>query len=183
MYWQVRFHHTTSSTAPGNRIRSLRCTALSKADLGASDYLSSPFQTVELIQSHRPIADDSPANSLAVDCQPLLQHRRRRDQPLPTSAVTLITACDLAPDKHTAFLDQFQSAADFMVRQPAHLRYCLFRSLADDSPFTFINLAIWQSIESFVKVFQSDAFKALIRGGFQPNSQIVVTHPPTWRNA
>lgn len=181
MNYRIILHRDPSEFASAsNPGRSLYYAALPHCDLGPSDYLHSNYVGVELVR--KPSAQPLPPENLnpAIDCRPRYWYRAPHSVS-PKACVSLITACSIAARDTEAFLTQFRQASRYMSEQAAHLGYCLYQSTDPDSTFSFVNIANWRSVDSFIRVFQSDTFKRLITGGFQPRSQIVVTQAPTRR--
>ena len=62
------------------------------------------------------------------------------------------------------FLRGWQRAADYMRQQPGFLNSHLHRALAPDARFRFVNVAEWESAQSFQAAVSSEAFREIARG-------------------
>ncbi len=77
-----------------------------------------------------------------------------------------------------AFLRGWQSAADFMQRQPGFLNSRLHRALRPDARFRFINVAEWESPQTFQAAVTSEEFREIAKDagpGFPALYEVVRT--------
>lgn len=148
-----------------------RCTEDHTIDRGK--YGKHSFETVELCLGHAP----EPPAVAALDCRLI-----RRGRGVTTSSpndLFLITTCQIEHRAIPLFLDQFDAASRYMVSCSGMVRFRLYQSLSPAARFQFINIAQWRSADEFVDAFAKDAFKNLIKGGFDHTSQIIVAKAAT----
>ena len=80
-------------------------------------------------------------------------------------SVTLINPFELPhPADDEQFLLGWQRAADYMRQQPGFLNSRLHRALAPETRFPFINIAEWESPQSFQAAVASEQFRAIASG-------------------
>ena len=63
------------------------------------------------------------------------------------------------------FLRGWERAANYMREQPGFVSSRLHRSLAPDARFRFINIAQWESPQSFQAAVGSEEFREIASGG------------------
>ena len=63
------------------------------------------------------------------------------------------------------FLRGWERAANYMREQPGFVSSRLHRSLAPDARFRFINIAEWESPQSFQAALGSEEFREIASGG------------------
>jgi heme-degrading monooxygenase HmoA len=63
------------------------------------------------------------------------------------------------------FLRGWERAANYMREQPGFVSSRLHRSLAPDARFRFINIAEWESPQSFQAAVGSEEFREIAGGG------------------
>jgi heme-degrading monooxygenase HmoA len=63
------------------------------------------------------------------------------------------------------FLRGWERAADYMRQQSGFVSSRLHRSLAPDARFRFINIAEWESPQSFQAALGSEEFREIASGG------------------
>ena len=62
-----------------------------------------------------------------------------------------------------AFLRGWETAADYMRRQPGFVSTRLHRALAPGSPYRFVNVAEWASPQHFQAAVSSEEFREIAR--------------------
>ncbi len=112
------------------------------------------------------------ADAEVLDCR-LIRRGRGATPPSPDN-LFFITTCRIGDQDAMRFLDQFDTASRYMVSRPGIVRFRLYRSLSPAARFQFVNLAQWRSAKEFMDAFARDEFKALLKGGFDHTSQIIV---------
>ena len=75
--------------------------------------------------------------------------------------VILINLFEVPEDKDEAFLAEWEAVKAFMERQPGYLSTRLHRSLAPNTRFRFINMAEWETVESFPTALHHTEFTKL----------------------
>lgn len=73
--------------------------------------------------------------------------------------IVLINAFEVPDGQDDDFLDRWQRAADALRSQPGYLSTRLHRSLAPDADFRFVNVARWESPESFRAATSAPGFR------------------------
>ena len=64
-------------------------------------------------------------------------------------AVVLITAVEVPGEADQSFLAGWERAHDFLLNQPGYRSSRLHRSVEPGADFRYVNLAVWDSEESF----------------------------------
>jgi heme-degrading monooxygenase HmoA len=75
--------------------------------------------------------------------------------------VVLINSFEVPEGKDEAFLAEWEAAKAFMERQPGYVATRLHRSLVPHARFRFINVAEWETVESFQTALNHPEFVTL----------------------
>ena len=75
--------------------------------------------------------------------------------------VVLINPFEVPEDKDEEFLAEWEAAKAFMERQPGYIATRLHRSLVPNARFRFINVAEWETVESFQTALNHPEFTKL----------------------
>ncbi|MEM7017090.1 MAG: antibiotic biosynthesis monooxygenase family protein [Pseudomonadota bacterium] len=87
-------------------------------------------------------------------------------------SIVLINIFTVDPDDEKALLDAWSHDAAFMKAQPGYISTQLHKAIGGSS--TFINYAVWESVESFRNAFTNPEFQQRI--GEYPESATVSPH-------
>ena len=87
-------------------------------------------------------------------------------------AVVLINVFTVDPAEEAELLAAWSHDADFMKAQPGYISTQLHKGIAGSS--TFINYAVWESIESFRNAFSHPEFQSRIAD--YPSSAVAAPH-------
>ncbi len=79
-------------------------------------------------------------------------------------SVTLINPFEVPKGKEDECLRMWDEAAEYLKIQPGYINTKLHQSIIDDSKFRFINVAEWETPESFFKAVDTDEFKKITEG-------------------
>jgi heme oxygenase (mycobilin-producing) len=74
--------------------------------------------------------------------------------------VVLINSFEVPAGEEEAFLRFWEANRDFLSKQEGYVSTRLHRSLAPDAEFRFVNVARWQSAQSFQKATSQPGFRA-----------------------
>lgn len=119
-------------------------------------------------------AGDAAHRNILWDGRLLTRGRGRIPAGGVSDPVVLITTCQINEADAPRFLDQFHTARDYLLGRPGFLRHHLFEAARPTAAFRFVNVAAWRRMDDFIAAFSSPDFKALITGGFDHTSQIIV---------
>ena len=86
--------------------------------------------------------------------------------------IVLINVFTVNPVDEEALLAAWSHDADFMKAQPGYISTQLHKGIAGSS--TFINYAVWESVESFRNAFTNPEFQSRI--GNYPESAVASPH-------
>ena len=75
-------------------------------------------------------------------------------------SVVLINVFTVDPSEEDALVQAWKHDADFMKAQPGYISTQLHKGIAGSA--TYINYAIWETVESFQKAFTSPEFQKSI---------------------
>lgn len=91
---------------------------------------------------------------------------------VPASAdVVLINVFEVPPGQRAATIAAWEKARDFLTRQPGYISTELHGALAPNARFELVNVARWETPESFV-----DAMQAMRAAGvFVPPKGVMAT--------
>jgi heme-degrading monooxygenase HmoA len=89
------------------------------------------------------------------------------------SHVILINPFEVAPGREDECLEMWERAAAFMRQQPGFRSTRLHRSILPGARFHFINVAEWDSVETFRQAIGSEQFQRITAG-----SQVAFPHHP-----
>jgi heme-degrading monooxygenase HmoA len=144
-----------------------------RADLGfdRGSYCTGDYQRVDITSG---LSMQAPASALDIVVQCEQIRKMRGQSPAVIESCFLVTACKVESAQNQVFLGQFDRAAAYMRNRPGFVRLRLFQSLDDAAVFRFINVAQWRSMPDFIAAFGAPEFKALVQGGFDYSSQIIV---------
>ncbi len=87
-------------------------------------------------------------------------------------SIVLINVFTVDAKDEEALVKAWQHDADFMRAQPGYISTQLHKGIAGSS--TFINYAIWESVEDFKKAFMNPEFQKRIND--YPSSAIAAPH-------
>ncbi len=82
-------------------------------------------------------------------------------------AITLINAFEVPADKLEESILYWEQGRNVLQKQPGYISTALHQSLADDARFRLINIAKWESVETFtaaIKVMQADPSISEVEG-------------------
>lgn len=87
-------------------------------------------------------------------------------------SIVLINVFTVEPADEAALLAAWTHDADFMKAQPGYISTQLHKAIGGSS--TFVNYAVWESLDSFRKAFSHPEFQRRI--GDYPDSAIASPH-------
>ncbi|MGS2722111.1 antibiotic biosynthesis monooxygenase family protein [Porticoccus sp. GXU_MW_L64] len=87
-------------------------------------------------------------------------------------SVVLINVFTIDPEEEEALLNAWSHDADFMKKQPGYISTQMHKGIGGSS--TYINYAIWESVESFRNAFTNPEFQKRIAD--YPESAIASPH-------
>ena len=79
-------------------------------------------------------------------------------------SVTLINPFEVPKGKEEECLEMWKEAAEYLKNQPGFINTKLHQSIIDDAKFKYINVAEWETPESFFKAVDTDEFKKITAG-------------------
>jgi len=79
-------------------------------------------------------------------------------------SVTLINPFEVPQGKEEECLQMWEEAAEFLKNQPGFINTKLHQSILEDSKFQFINIAQWETPESFFNAVQTEEFQKITEG-------------------
>lgn len=197
MFAQFRFHSSSDAVALARSsgqvdadIRQPLCFAcIQPEDFDRGDYSfdrgnygQQAFEHIEMRVPRLGLAQHSEAEAsrpadLTCDCRLIM--KGRGGAPHSRDPLIVVTTCQIALESASAFLQQFETARDYLMDRPGFIRHHLFENCAGDPIYRFINVAEWRSMNDFTDAFASPDFKKLIKGGFDHTSQIILARPAT----
>ena len=77
-------------------------------------------------------------------------------------SVTLINPFEVPKGKEEECLEMWKEAAEYLKNQPGFINTKLHQSIIDDAKFKYINVAEWETPESFFKAVDTDEFKKIL---------------------
>ena len=80
------------------------------------------------------------------------------------SNVILINPFEVPSGKEEECLKMWDEAAEFLKTQPGYINTKLHQSILPDSKFHFINVAEWETPESFFNAVQTEEFQKITQG-------------------
>lgn len=83
--------------------------------------------------------------------------------PQTSEPVVLINTFQVPPEEKETFVEVWRKHADALVDQPGFITTELHSSLSPDSSYSYVNIAKWQSVETFKTAIGRPEFKALGR--------------------
>jgi heme-degrading monooxygenase HmoA len=90
----------------------------------------------------------------------------------PMKAVTLINSFEVPAGREDEFFRLWQQVNVYMQAKPGYISHTLYRSLAPDACFRFVNVAQWASAEHF-HAAHDEGFRAMVNKpdweAFRPN--------------
>jgi heme-degrading monooxygenase HmoA len=86
--------------------------------------------------------------------------------------IVLINVFTVAPADEDAFIKAWSQDADFMKTQPGYISTQLHKGIGGST--TYINYAIWESVETFRNAFINPEFQRRIAG--YPESAVASPH-------
>ena len=88
----------------------------------------------------------------------------------PMTSTILINPFEVPADVGDAeFLTGWDKAADFLRDQPGFIGSRLHRSIGPDARFRYINVAVWETPESFRAAVSSETFRRMAADVTTPN--------------
>jgi heme oxygenase (mycobilin-producing) len=92
--------------------------------------------------------------------------------------VVLINAFEVPAGEAEQFIAAWEKTRDYLQTQPGYVDTALHQSVAPDAEFQFVNVARWESAETFLAATQSSGFLDAAVGltSYQP-------HPSLYRVA
>jgi heme-degrading monooxygenase HmoA len=91
---------------------------------------------------------------------------------IDASRVVLVNLCTLDILDEQAFLDVWKNDAEFMKRQPGFISTQLHRAIGENP--TYLNYAIWESMDAYRTAFTHPDFRARISA--YPSSVVASPH-------
>ncbi len=82
-------------------------------------------------------------------------------------ALTLINSFEVPADKLDESILHWEQGRDVLKKQPGYISTALHQSLADDARFRLVNVAKWESVETFkaaIKIMQADPSISRVEG-------------------
>jgi heme oxygenase (mycobilin-producing) len=74
--------------------------------------------------------------------------------------VILINAFEVPEGQDEAFIEGWERSRAFLSKQPGYLSTRLHRALVPDAEFRFVNIAQWESVDSFRAATAQPEFQA-----------------------
>lgn len=75
--------------------------------------------------------------------------------------IVLINVFSVPPEREGEFLERWDRHAQALIDQPGFVDTRLHRSLGPDAKFSFVNVARWQSAETFRRAIARPDFRTL----------------------
>lgn len=79
-----------------------------------------------------------------------------------TGPVTLINSFQVAPERDDVFYALWQSTSRYFVAQPGFVSLRLHRAVNRDAPYRWVNVAVWDSEQSFRAASTGESFRAAV---------------------
>ena len=79
-------------------------------------------------------------------------------------SVILINPFEVPEGKEQECLKMWDEAAEFLKNQPGYINTKLHQSILDNAKFRFINVAEWETPESFFTAVQTEEFQKITEG-------------------
>ena len=79
-------------------------------------------------------------------------------------SVILINPFEVPEGKEEECLKMWDEAAEFLKNQPGYINTKLHQTILEDSKFKFINVAEWETPESFLNAVQTAEFQKITEG-------------------
>ena len=95
------------------------------------------------------------------------QDNKRTDKMADDKTITLINPFEVPSEKLNETILMWEKARDFLQQEPGYISTALHQSLAPDARFSLINIAKWESVETFkaaTKKMQAEANLPRIEG-------------------
>jgi heme-degrading monooxygenase HmoA len=77
--------------------------------------------------------------------------------------IVLINAFEVPADSDDDFVRGWEAARDYLETQPGYIDAALHRTVSPDADFRFVNVAHWESAETFQVAIQSPGFREASR--------------------
>jgi len=88
------------------------------------------------------------------------------------AGITLINSFRVPAGREDEFFSRWRQVNTYMQSKPGYLEHTLYRSLMPDATYRFVNVARWESLESF-NAAHDEGFRALVTdadwSAFPPN--------------
>jgi heme-degrading monooxygenase HmoA len=81
--------------------------------------------------------------------------------------VVLLNPFEVPTSKEKEALNLWERAANVMRKSPGFVSTRLHRAISPEARFHLINMAEWESVESFVAAIESDEFKEATAGSME----------------
>ncbi len=82
-------------------------------------------------------------------------------------SVTLINPFEVPKGKEEDCLKMWEEGAEFLKNQPGYINTKLHQTILEDSKFRFINIAEWETAESFFNAVQTEEFQSIVEGAME----------------
>lgn len=79
-------------------------------------------------------------------------------------SVILINPFEVPEGKEEECLKMWDESAEFLKNQPGYINTKLHQSISDDAKFKFVNVAEWETPESFFAAVQTEEFQKITAG-------------------
>ena len=79
-------------------------------------------------------------------------------------SVTLINPFEVPEGKEEECLKMWDEAAEFLKKQPGYINTKLHQSIIEECKFRFVNVAEWETPESFFNAVNTEEFKKITEG-------------------
>ena len=88
--------------------------------------------------------------------------------------VVLINAFEVPAGEAEQFIAAWEQTRDYLETQPGYIDTALHQAFAPDAEFQFVNVAHWESAETFLAATQSQGFVAAAIGltSYQPHPSL-----------
>jgi heme-degrading monooxygenase HmoA len=77
-------------------------------------------------------------------------------------SVTLINSFQVAPERDEAFRALWGETSRYFIARPGFVSLRLHRAVADDAPYRWVNVAVWESEAAFRAAHGTDEFRRLV---------------------
>jgi heme-degrading monooxygenase HmoA len=79
-----------------------------------------------------------------------------------TGSVTLINSFQVAPERDEAFRALWGETSRYFIARPGFVSLRLHRAVAEDAPYRWVNVAVWESEAAFRAAHGTEEFRRLV---------------------